>query len=302
MRRGICDRLRTPCDMGHWGGQQKTDHMQRRTCSRHDLTGSNAAADTQGTTCKRQLATVQQTTDNVHRGKMQQTTRSVHQKTSRQHAPCSGQYANSKHALRNGQRATCPNTSSNMQRTTMTCNATDTMQQAAGNGQETTWKRHQTACNGQRTPRQPRTRQHAAFSRHRAKDGKHGQRMQQTTCIRQQTTCKRTRANARCNREHSTAAFRVRAAGNQQHARSIVVDNQCATRHRRHTQDATYDPCRSMQQTQMEPTTRSRQCNVMCEMTTGIRKLAHLGAASGFLRWAWGFRGFTEVRIPDACK
>jgi hypothetical protein len=30
-----------------------------------------------------------------------------------------------------------------------------------------------------------------------------------------------------------------RAAHNQQHAHSIVLDNQCATRHGRHTQDAT---------------------------------------------------------------
>jgi hypothetical protein len=28
-------------------------------------------------------------------------------------------------------------------------------------------------------------------------------------------------------------------------SRSIVLDNQCATRHRRHTHDATYDPCRA---------------------------------------------------------
>ncbi len=44
-----------------------------------------------------------------------------------------------------------------------------------------------------------------------------------STCVMQQET-------------HGTATFRVRrAAVNQQHARSIVLDNQCATRHRRHT-------------------------------------------------------------------
>ena len=44
---GPGDRQRTPCDMGHWDGQQATDHMQRRTCdmqrrtcSRHDPTDS----------------------------------------------------------------------------------------------------------------------------------------------------------------------------------------------------------------------------------------------------------------------
>jgi hypothetical protein len=73
-----------------------------------------------------------------------------------------------------------------------------------------------------------------------------------------------------------------RAADEQQHARSIVLDNQCAARHRRHTQDATYDRCRSRQQTHAEPTPRSRRFIVRDE-TNGIRSLAHLGAA--------GFRG-----------
>ncbi len=65
--------------------------------------------------------------------------------------------------------------------------------------------------------------------------------------------CKRTRAHASCHMKHTASPHFVcgeqRAADKQQHARSIVLDNQCATRHRRHTQDATHDRCRRMQQT-----------------------------------------------------
>ena len=107
--------------------------------------------------------------------------------------------------------------------------------------------------------------------------------MQQTTCNRQQTTCKRTRAVARCNGKH-TAPPRIvcseqRAADNQQHARSIVLDNQCATRHRRHTGAAA-----------CSKHTRNRQhaagnaMHGMRDETKGSRTLAHLGAASGSLR------------------
>ena len=74
--------------------------------------------------------------------------------------------------------------------------------------------------------------------------------MQQTTDNRQQTACKRTRAHPRCNGKHTALPHVVcggqRAADNQQHARSIVRGNQCATRH------ITYDRGRSMQQTRMK--------------------------------------------------
>jgi hypothetical protein len=216
--------------------------------------------------------------------------------TDKQHAPCSG-----RHATRNKQRATgnMRQTSSNMQRATTACNAADTMQ--PGNGQRA-------ACNGnpvlcrqrgkdsrRRAPgnkhatKQEATRQHASCSRQRATGS-----MQQTTCSRQQTACKRTRAHAKCNRKHTALPHFVcggqREAHKQQHARSIVLDNQCATRHRRHTHDATHDPCRSMHQTQTEPTTRSRQCNVRDE-TNEIRTLAHLGArcaGGGGVGWSVG--------------
>jgi hypothetical protein len=140
-------------------------------------------------------------------------------------------------------------TSSNMQRTTTTCNATCSMQHATGNVQHATHNVEFVKDHWQQATRQQETRQHAACSRHRAEDGKTMQRMQQTTCIRQQTTCKRTRAHASCHRKHTASPHFVRgeqrSADNPQHARSIVLDNQCATRHRRHTQDATYDPCRA---------------------------------------------------------
>jgi hypothetical protein len=62
--------------------------------------------------------------------------------------------------------------------------------------------------------------------------------------------------HASCNGKHTALPHFVRGeqreAHSQQHARSIVLDNQCVTRHGRHTQDAPYDPCRGMQQTQMK--------------------------------------------------
>ncbi len=94
-----------------------------------------------------------------------------------------------------------------------------------------------------------------------------------------------------------------RAAGNQQYARRILLDNQCATRHRRHTQDATYDQCHSMHQTQTEPTTHSRQCNVRDE-TNEIRTLAHLGArcaGGGGVGWSAGL-GLPESAVTvESC-
>jgi hypothetical protein len=79
---------------------------------------------------------------------------------------------------------------------------------------------------------------------------------------------------------HGTAAFRVRRASGQR-ATSGMLEALCSTTSAQHgtdaTQDATYDPCRSLHQTQTEPTTRSRQCNVRDE-TNEIRTLAHLGA------------------------
>ena len=139
-----------------------------------------------------------------------------------------------------------------------------------------------TACNIPQT----------TLQRQRATDN----RQQSNRQCRRQTACRRTRAHARCNRKHTALPHFVcgeqRAAGNQQHARSIVLDNQCATRHRRHTRCNTrpYDPCRSMHQTQTEPTTRSRQCNVRDE-TNEIRTLAHLGArcaCGGGVGWTVG--------------
>ncbi len=72
------------------------------------------------------------------------------------------------------------------------------------------------------------------------------------------------------------------------------------------TQDATHDRCRSMHQTQTEPTTRSRQCNYeMRAEINGSRTLARLDAASGSLRrpcwsggWIIGVRGVPRSRLP----
>jgi hypothetical protein len=114
------------------------------------------------------------------------------------------------------------------------------MQHATGkcNMQHKPWSLEKTIDN-----RQQGNRQHAADTgRRRQNQATHATDNVQ----RQQPTCKRTR-HAGCHRKHTAPPyFEQRAAEKQQHARSIVLDNQCATRHRRHTQDATYDPCRSM--------------------------------------------------------
>ena len=62
--------------------------------------------------------------------------------------------------------------------------------------------------------------------------------------------------------------------------REALYSTTSAQHGRRHTQDATYDRCRSMQQTHAEPAPRSRQSNARDE-TNGSRTLAHLGAAPG---------------------
>jgi hypothetical protein len=109
------------------------------------------------------------------------------------------------------------------------------------------------------------TKQRAARNRHRAeKSNQQATRgMQQPTDSRRRATDSRRQedacsvlTHASCNGKHTALPHFVRgeqrAEHNQQHARSIVLDNQCATRHGRHTQDATYDPCRSMKQTRMK--------------------------------------------------
>ena len=135
--------------------------------------------------------------------------------------------------------------------------------------------------------------------------------MQQTTDNRQQTTCKRTRAHAKCNRRHTAPPHFVcggqRAAENQQHARSTLYATASAQHGTDATQDATHDHttrCRSMHQTQTEPTTRSRQCNVRDE-TNAIRTLAHLGArcaGGGGVGWSVGL-GLPESDVTvESCN
>jgi hypothetical protein len=87
------------------------------------------------------------------------------------------------------------------------------------------------------------------------------------------------------SKQHGTAAFRIScAASSRQRNTSNMGQALYSTTSAQHgtdaTQDdATYDPYRSMQQTQTEPTTRSRQWNARDE-TNEIRTLAHLGALS----------------------
>ena len=156
--------------------------------------------------------------------------------------------------------------------------------------QHTTDNVAKTACNGLQTTRQQTTGglRHAGNTAQKTESNR--QRMQQTTCIRQQTACRRTRAHARCNRKHTALPHFVcggqRAAGNQQHARSILY----ATTSAQHGTDATH---------QMQHTTGAAACSKhkwnrqhaagnamhgMRDETKGGRTLAHLDVASGSLR------------------
>jgi hypothetical protein len=125
-----------------------------------------------------------------------------------------------------------------MQRTQQ--QTTDRVQHAASNAQHATDLAQRIATNKQRAE---------CNSQQIADD------VQQTADSMQEDACS-VPTHASCDGKHTALPRFVRgeqrAAHNQQHARSIVLDNQCATRHGRHTPDATYDPCRSMQQTQMK--------------------------------------------------
>ena len=125
------------------------------------------------------------------------------------------------------------------------------------------------------------------------KDSKTTGNAQHLTDNRQRATASRrhARGSAACypcemqQETHGTAAFRIScAASSRQRNTSNMGQALYSTTSAQHgtdaTQDdATYDPYRSMQQTQTEPTTRSRQWNARDE-TNEIRTLAHLGALS----------------------
>jgi hypothetical protein len=112
-------------------------------------------------------------------------------------------------------------------------------------------------------------------------------------------------STSRCNRKHTAPPHIVcseqRAADNWQHVRSIVLDNQCATRRRRHTQDATYDRCRSMQQTHAEPTTRSGKCNARDER--GDKRKPDARAPRGCAGlWNHGPKGLKSPKVAQVFR
>ena len=132
--------------------------------------------------------------------------------------------------------------------------------------------------------------------------------LQHLTDNRQQTAYDMQENARTCEMPHFVCGEQ-RAAGSGQPAacaKHFVRDNQCVTRHRRHTRCniRPYDPCRSMHQTQTEPTTRSRQCTVRNE-TNEIWKLAHLGArcaGGGGVGWSVGL-GLPESDVTvESCN
>ena len=231
-----------------------------------DVTSDNTTGSVQHATCNRRLAPHHMQRDEMRRetGNRQRTPcerghRGWQQKTDnvqQTHATCTGGNAtdNTPRVTHNiettcaMQRAICSE-----QQRRATCKAACNAQHATDHRQRGKDNRRRATDNTQQGNKA--TRQHAECSTHRAEDGKQ-QATHATDNVHRTTDGMQEDASTREMHQepHGTAAFRARrAAGSRpdQHARSIVLDNQCATRHGRHTQDATYDPCRSMQQTHM---------------------------------------------------
>jgi hypothetical protein len=179
----------------------------------------------------------------------------------------------------NAQQATCPSTSCNMQRPTTTCNATDAMRQTPCNRQQATGNGQQTACNGHQTTRQPATGGMRETPRKRRQAAGNASNEQRAAFNGQHSRGREHMRDATGDTRHCHISC---AAGSRpdQHARSIVLDNQCATRHRRHTQGATYEPCRSMQQPRME-IHGARRTKSECSRTSGLCR-------ARWLRWTLG--------------
>jgi hypothetical protein len=253
--------------------RQRSDLYSIALARKHDPTKSNAADDTQETTCKAALETVQQTPLHMQRatGKLQRTTRaarSVQQKTAgnMRHAVDDMQ-----HVTNSVQRATgnMRRTSCHMQRATTSCNATDNMHLETGSVRHATENpvlcRQRGNDNRLRAPAtnmQQGKRQQGnmrACSRQRATGS-----IQHATDIRPQTACKRMRAHASCNMKHTAPPHFVcgeqRAAGSGQpavcakHCPRHPVRNTAQTPHTR-CNTRPYHPCRSMHQ----PVCRSMQ-------------------------------------------
>ena len=173
--------------------------MQRRACS--DDTQWGSVQPTSATDNRRHATNGEDATDATQRA-----THNVQTACAMQRAVCS-----KRHATRNGRHAT-------------------------------TWKKARTtACNGQQATRQ----QTAGGLRHA---GNTAQKTAKTgsACNRQRASDSRPHARARKHLRDATGNTRhrrishfvcgeQRAADNQQHGPSLVLDNQRATRHRRHT-------------------------------------------------------------------
>jgi hypothetical protein len=206
------------------------------------------------------------------------------------------------------QRTTCKSERQHKQRAACTDNmwtfddqrngqsAANSRRHATRNRQHARCARLHAACIMQRTQQQTTDRvQHATSNVQHATDiaKKISTNTQRAECNRQriaddlQEDACSVLTHARCNGKHTALPHfgcgEQRAAEDQQHARSIVLDNQCATRHRRHTQDATYDPCRSMQQTHIKIHGVRRKKSGRSR-TSGLCQLPHGHSAGKYVR------------------
>ena len=176
----------------------------------------------------------------------------------RRHAACNtqqpdnmrdacGQYAaNNNDMQRARQHAIC-----SMQQTTDNVEKTiDSVQRTTDNkatGDKATCGRQQTPRERQQPAGNASNRQRATDSRRHARGREH---MRDAT------------GNTRHRRISCAASSGQRTTSSM---REALFSTTSAQHGRRHTQDAAYDRCRSMQQTHTKPTTRSRQCNARDE-------------------------------------
>jgi hypothetical protein len=281
---GPSDRQHTPRDMGHLGRPQ--ENRPQTMCSRNDPQTAMPQTTRKGQRAWHHWRVCNRHHDSCNmQGKCNGRHAACDSTTSKQHAPCSG-----RHAKRNKQRVACnrQHAPDFMKHAASNNDMQRNRQHAPGNGQRAACNRtpvlsdgvHR-ATNMQQGKRQQGNMhsglqqttgngQHATDNVHQTADG-----MQEdaSSCVMQQET-------------HGTAAFRVRrAAGSGQPAsmREALYATTCAQHGTDITQDETHARCHSMQQTQTEPTTRSRQCNYEMRRTQSgrSRTSGHAAAAHG---------------------
>jgi hypothetical protein len=225
----------------------------------------HATRDVQHATYNRRLATQHMRRDEMRDGT-----------GDGQHTPCDMGHWGGHLKTGNGEQTSC-----NMQRTTTTCDAT---------------------CNGQRASSKPQT----TLQRQHATDDRQPGNGQQAVCGMRETPRKRRQATGNaCNRQRASDSRRH--ARGREHMRNATGDTRhrrilCAASSGQRTTSSMREAFCTRQPVRNTAQTPHTRCNIRPlvpqhaanthENTRGttneVRKLAHLGALSGSLRWTLG--------------